>query len=397
MFSDVPRTPLPYSHPWNATLLDRRRSLARGSRRIAYVYERPDTSTFRYRVFNMVEALSADPALDTGAAWFTLAEVCDDQSFVDTVDVLILCRVRYSDPVVRLVSRARAHQVRVLFDVDDLVCDSRFIHMICETLDVSPRGEEDWDHWFAYVARMEAMLRCCDGAIATTPALARHLSHQMPGFPVATLANFLNRAQGEVSRRLLEGKTTGGYRRDAQVTIGYLSGTPSHNRDFQIVAPALAELMDRFHQVRLCIVGFMAIPSVLAPLADRIDTVPLQDFLNLQRWTAGMEICLAPLQRNAFTECKSELKFFEAGAVGVPLVATPTDTMSRAITHGRNGFLCLAQDWYPCLETIARDLVDGPQDWYQGVSGRAAEDAFAHHSWVDRGRAVVDALEVAAP
>lgn len=396
MFLDIPGTPLPYAPPWDAPLSDRRRRLARGRRHIAYVYEIPDTSTFRYRVFNMVEALCADTDLGVGASWFTLAEVRRDSSFVDAVDVLILCRLRYSDPVVALIARARAHGVRVLFDVDDLIFDTRLVHLVCETLDVSPRSDADWDHWFAYVGRMEATLRCCDGAIATTPALARRLAEHLPGLPVATLPNFLNPTQGEVSRRFLERKVSGGYRRDAQLTLGYLSGTPSHNRDFQVVAPAAAEVMAEFAEVRLCIVGFIDLPDVLAPLSDRIDRVPLQDFLNLQRWTATMEICIAPLQRNTFTDCKSELKFFEAGAVGVPIVASASDTMTRVIRNGENGFLCSAQDWFGRLAEVARALRGDGTDWYQAISARAAEDTFANHSWVGRGRAIVEELGVVA-
>src|SRR5271155_3547971 len=59
MLLDAVSPPLPYNEPWKASLEERVRMLGSGDRRVAYVYENPDTSTFRYRVYNMVEALGA--------------------------------------------------------------------------------------------------------------------------------------------------------------------------------------------------------------------------------------------------------------------------------------------------------------------------------------------------
>ena len=50
-----------YVDPWLSSLDDRLRQLAAQPRRIAYFYEYPDTSTFRYRVFNPGLTLAANP------------------------------------------------------------------------------------------------------------------------------------------------------------------------------------------------------------------------------------------------------------------------------------------------------------------------------------------------
>ena len=55
---------------------------------------------------------------------------------------------------------------------------------------------------------------------------------------------------------------------------------------------------------------------------------------------AGVDINLAPLEiGNPFCESKSELKFFEAGLLGVPTVATATRTFCEAISDGKDGFV----------------------------------------------------------
>ena len=46
--------------PWNHVTFDQRLALMmRGSPRAAYFYSVPDTSTFRYRVYNVVQTLAA--------------------------------------------------------------------------------------------------------------------------------------------------------------------------------------------------------------------------------------------------------------------------------------------------------------------------------------------------
>ena len=48
---DLPR--VPYTDPWAEPFDVRRRALLAGRPRVAYYYTVPDTSTFRYRAFNM--------------------------------------------------------------------------------------------------------------------------------------------------------------------------------------------------------------------------------------------------------------------------------------------------------------------------------------------------------
>ena len=55
---------------------------------------------------------------------------------------------------------------------------------------------------------------------------------------------------------------------------------------------------------------------------------------------------------NDFTNCKSELKFFEAGLVETTTIASPTCTFKKAIIDGENGFLAEADEWYDKLEYL---------------------------------------------
>ena len=346
------RRPVPYTDPWDVPLGERRRRLLAGSPRIAYYYAAPDTSTFRYRVFNMVEALAhAEPA--ASAAWLTAADGAAAIELVAEVDVLVVCRALYSPHVGAVVARARALGKRVLFDVDDLIFDDRYAHLIMETLD-QVVDENGLQFWFGRIARCGATMRLCDGAITTNERLAERI-RAFADIPTWVIPNFLNRAQLAISSEVRESKRDGSRRPGDRIRLGYFSGTPTHNRDFAIVESALARLLDVDPRVQLLVVGFLPDTHRLAPFGDRVRMLPLLDFLNLQLAIADVDVNLAPLQDNEFTNCKSELKYFEAAVVGTVTVASPTFTLGRAITHGVNGFLARAHEWYDVLlETIER-------------------------------------------
>jgi hypothetical protein len=105
----------------------------------------------------------------------------------------------------------------------------------------------------------------------------------MGGAPVGVVPNYLAPDQEAASRRLLDAKRRRGFRGDERVTVGYFSGTPTHNKDFAVAAPALARLLAADPGVDLRIGGFPPSIGSLAPFAERIEVVPLQDYLNLQR------------------------------------------------------------------------------------------------------------------
>ncbi|MEK9173784.1 MAG: glycosyltransferase, partial [Patescibacteria group bacterium] len=72
---------------------------------------------------------------------------------------------------------------------------------------------------------------------------------------------------------------------------------------------------------------------------------------------ASMDINVAPLELgNPFCEAKSELKFFEAGLLGVPTVAVANETYKGAINDGVDGFVAASEEeWYEKLKMLIMD------------------------------------------
>lgn len=385
---DASNARVAYADPWIEGFRERRLALLKGSPRIAYYYAQPDPSIFRYRVFNMIEALGyAEP--EAAASWLTAD---DDRAIelIDDIDVLVVCRALYAPHIGALIARAKALGKRVLFDIDDLTFDDRYAHLIMETLD-QPVDEKRLQLWFGHISRYSATLRLCDGVIVTNEFLAERI-RQFTDLPTWVIPNFLNGAQLELSARVRRAKGDLGTSWTNRVNLGYFSGTPTHNRDFAIVEPALVRLLDEDPRIRIRIVGFPPQSERLAGYDDRVEILPWQDFLNLQLAIAGVDINLAPLQDNVFTNCKSDLKYFEAAIVGTVTVASPTYAFRGSITHGVNGFFARSDEWYQVLrETIDR-LADLP-----GIAANAAADVLQRYSPPAQAAALRAALQLDGP
>ncbi len=378
-----------YQAPWDISFDDRMTLLTRGSPRVAYFYSVPDTSTFRYRAYNVAQSLSVHAsAARPSAAWFTAADFEQMDRVLSACDILVLCRNSlYNDQIARLAAQARARGRRILFDVDDLVFDPAYTHLLIDTLGLDMRNPAVWDYWFSYIGRVAATFALADGVLVTNSYLGAR-AEAWSGKPSRVLPNFLNREQQEISDRIWSAKETGGWARDGRINLGYFSGSPSHNRDFSLVSHAIAELMDENSAIWLQIVGFLEPGSELARHQARIQPLPLQDFVNLQRAIGTVEINLVPLQDNPFTHCKSELKWFEAAIVGALTVASPTEAYRNVIDHGSNGWISSAHVWKETLTDIVRDL----DDTRAKVAPRARAEARDRFGWDQQAACIEAAL-----
>ena len=389
MFVGIP-SEINYADPWLSSFDERMRQLTAQPRRIAYFYEYPDTSTFRYRAFNPGLTLAANPELGVSGAWFDHRDLNADESFIDVAHALVICRARYNARVAYMVARARTRGIPILFDCDDLVFDFRRAHLLVDSLGVDSSSEAIWDYWFAYTGRLGATLRLCNSFVTTNEYLAERALECHPRLRTAIVPNYFNPAQQDFSQSCYRAKQKSNWARDGRIHIGYFSGTPSHARDFSIVAPAIGRLLARDPRVVLRVTGFLELDQELLRYRDQIEFCPLQDFLNLQRLIAEVEINIAPLQENAFTNCKSELKFFEAAICGTLTLATPTFTFRNSIVNGKTGFLVPSYSWDSVLNEAIAVVEDKPR--YETIAAAAFEYAQKTYGWDGHAHAIVRAV-----
>ena len=330
--------------PWDLPLSERLLLLKEGTTRVAYFSELPDQASFRYRCYNMAQALNLYSSRFSGSFFF-LSDLFALDNLADSADVLVLSRVRYDGHVHRLIDQFRRAGKPVISDIDDLVFSPRYAGLVARSLDHPTEGKVI-DSWFAFLSRVGETLRLSDAAIVSTEHL-RHLLSSESDIPVKVVSNFLNEEQlvvSELARADKHNRT-----RDV-VTLGYFSGSASHSLDFAIIAPALRDLLVEKEHLRLVLAGHIDVPPVLTEVRNQLEFVPYMDILELQQAIAAVDVNLVVLQDNDFTYCKSELKFFEAAIVETPTVATATPVFDSVINHGKNGFLVRDEDWWSVLD-----------------------------------------------
>lgn len=320
-------------------------ALKDGRKLALYFVEKPDSSTFRYRCYNTFAATKNSK--NWQAVYFFKNEVETVEELLPKSNVLILGRQSGQEKLItRLATLAHQNGIKIGLDIDDLVFDMKYLDMMLDTI-----GEKvNQSYWLAYFASVQAIAKQMDFFITTNDFLVGKLQESY-GKPCAVICNSLNDEQINASLAYVGRKQ---HRKSKQFTIGYFSGSPTHAKDFQVAEPDLVKFLNKHHDAILNVVGFMRFSDETKKLVNsgRIQFLPMVDFRKLQRLMSEVDVNIAPLVINDFTNCKSELKFFEAAIVETTTLASPTYTFERAIEDGKTGFLCQSDQWFDRLEYL---------------------------------------------
>ena len=385
--------PIFYRDPWNLPFAERFDDFLSGAYRVAYYCEQPDRSTFRYRCFAMAEAINSHVS-KASAGYFWESDGLKLIDVAKEADVLVISRARYTWELEQLITVARNWGARIFFDVDDLVVEPAMVVPLLQGIGhfspgYGPEMEKGYDLWFSYVSRLRTTMELTDCVIATNDYLAAELN-KVTDLPVKVINNFMSEEQVRYSNELVSSKSVTG---DAlqDLYIGYFSGTATHSGDFAIATEALATVMKERPRVRLRIVGDLDLTGTpLEAFADRMETRQAVDFLNLQRFISATEININPLQDTVFHNCKSELKYFDAAAVKVPTLASPTFAYRQAIEDGYNGRLVDDDAWY---ETLL-DVIDNYETLGVEMGERAYSQAMQRFTGQGNANRISEALGI---
>lgn len=342
--------------PWEISLAERIVYMTKndGKKICIIVYEKADTSTFRYRGYNIFQSMQNSSKWKS--VYFFADELDSICFYLKRISIVVASRTRWTHKIQRFIEQVKMCGIPFLFDTDDCVFDLDCLPVLMNTLNVAER-EEDYDYWFSYVSRMGHVAEQADGYISTNSFLGAKLEqkYKKKGY---VIPNFLNEQQIAFSKKCceLKNKEEG----NGKFVIGYFSGTPSHINDFLVVYRDILELMEKYSDIYLYVVGFMEFPREMVPLVKtgRIKLLKLVDFITLQKLIAEVDVNIVPLVINDFTNCKSELKYFEASIVDTITCASPIYTYKNAIEDGVNGFLCSQTQWYDTLELIYLQRAD---------------------------------------
>jgi glycosyltransferase involved in cell wall biosynthesis len=336
----------PSTTPWDLSLRERLALLKPHTHRVAYFAPKPDAASFRYRCYNMSQALN-NGSKEVSASYFYLSDLQHIENLADYADSLVIFRTPYDTDVDRVMTRFRRAGKKVFFDIDDLVFDVRFAPLVTSNLNYKLFGK-DIDQWFAFISNIGACLSLCDHVITTNSYIGQRVK-EFTSLPVSVIPNFINQEQRAVSDRLFESQN---FSTGPGLSLGYFSGSHSHAKDFAVAEKGVVDFLQEAPSSTLTLLGHLDLTDELEKVKTQIVRKPFMNFMELQSAIADVDVSLSPLQSSPFTFSKSELKFFEAAVVGTVTVATPTPVFTQAINHEVSGYLSGASQWSEQLHTI---------------------------------------------
>lgn len=299
----------------------------------------------RYRCEHVAEELSFQ-------GYRTSVTVQDNPfllSYAEQFSVFVFHRVLYTGQAKKLFERLKELKKEIIFETDDLVYDPQFLVHMDYFQKMNSLERKLYEHGVGGEMLADPYVKV---ATTTTGFLADKL--RALGKQVFVVPNKLSQSDVALADAAWQRKAPG---KEGIVRVGYLSGTPSHNKDFATITEALIRLFDLYPSMRLVLTGPIDTDAALRPYEDRIERVPLIPRKEFFGHIATLDINLAPLELdNPFCESKSELKFFEAGIVGVPTVAVANRTFREAIADGVDGFVATkTEEWVEKLGKLIGD------------------------------------------
>jgi glycosyltransferase involved in cell wall biosynthesis/predicted O-methyltransferase YrrM len=267
----------------------------------------------------------------------------------DATEILVLQRVAFLRGHTerrKLVQGARVKGKLVLADFDDYVFDPNFDYKRW-VWGLSVLTKEQLDNYMPGVIGYHEMLRDCTAAIFATPFLAA--SAERIGLRSLVHRNSLNE---RYIRSSLQAMTMRPSR--SRITVGYVSGTRTHDADFREAEDALIRVLQRHPELELRIFGLLELGPKFDPVKDQVKQVGPTSYYDMPKIISEFDINIAPLEQgNPYCQGKSEVKYLESAAVAVPTIASRSDSYIFAIANGSNGLLAgSTQEWFENLETL---------------------------------------------
>lgn len=242
------------------------------------------------------------------------------------------------------IRRWQARGITVLYEVDDWLRGIRKL-----------RNHDFKDHFGRDdVEAYELCMRAADGVICSTEWLARRYQSVNPNTFVCR--NGLDLKRYALTRPERE-----------QVAIGW-AGATGHVDGVKPWVAGVAEVMRAHQDTRFISVG-QPFAQWLEPEfgAQRCLSVPFSAFDTYPAAMTLFDVALAPAGKGSFFQGKSDLRWLEAGALGIPLIADPE--VYPDIEHGVTGFHAATPEQMGSI--LAELVADRPLRERVGAAARA--------------------------
>jgi O-antigen biosynthesis protein len=274
--------------------------------------------------------------------------------YADKFKIFVFHRIIYTPAIEKLLRKIKEQNKEIIFDTDDLLFDEAYLAQSDYLNNINDLEKKAYAKGLGAEILNDPYVKVC---MTTTTYLADKLRER--GKKVFVVPNKLSNKDLEMTDVILSERKRikESNQNNNTIKIGYFSGTISHNKDFAVISDALMKIMEKYSHVELVLVGPLDIENKLNKFKDRVTQLPYVPRKKHFENVSMVDVNLLPLETgNPYCESKSELKFFEAGILGVPTVASGTQTLREAIIDGEDGYLAdTKEEWENKLGQLIED------------------------------------------
>lgn len=293
-----------------------------------------------YRCF--VPALTLDQSnggrFDTN---FLMHDQCipPNKKQLDGMDLVVFQRA-VGSLFVDWAKECRARDIKTIFEMDD---------------DLFHIPKNNPAAWFWHKKAVQKLLRqmidLSDTIVVSTPPLRERIIEET-GRKDTTVA--FNHLHPQVwGPAVVDGVQR--FPNHGRVVIGW-QGSNTHDADFKVALPALARILDDYPQAVVRFFGNvpMTVKGVIPETRFQWARGVPFDRYPATLYFMNYDIGLAPVTTAKFNLSKSNLKWLEYSALGVPCVASAVYPYKETgIRHGETGFLASTEsEWYTALAAL---------------------------------------------
>jgi len=262
---------------------------------------------------------------------------------IKCADLVMIQRdfAKFSKAYQQVVSESQKYQKNIVFDIDDLLIEL-------------PPTHPDYSTYNRTKGAILSSIVEADAITCSTSKIAENISIYNPNTIV--LPNYLNDTLWKIrTDNLIHHNKS-----NQALVIGYL-GAHSHSPDLALIQPVLEKILhEHGDEVVLRIWGMEPPPSLKGCHQVEWLDISLVDYAQFANYFSkqSCDIFIAPLADNTFNCNKSNLKFLEYSALGVPGVYSRLAPYASVINHGENGLLASSlEEWEQALENLLSDPI----------------------------------------
>ena len=299
---------------------------------------------FSSRVFNQIEQLKAG-FLESNAYFYRNFE----PTMVLDYRVIIFYLCPWTAKVNEAITLAKKLNKKVIFDVDNLLIDTKYTNMIPFIKSLSIKEKKLFDE---NIVRIGKTLKLCDFAVTTTKVLAKELKHYISN--VFINPDVVNEEMWKLSYDIL--KKENDKKMKDHLIIGYWNENIALNSNFDMIKPVLLKILKEFKNVEILFFGELNYSVNYKNYKEFQSQINYKEVTNLKKLLqiiSNVDIILAPLENNIFNAAQNEIKWVEAALVKVPTVASNFGVFKQVIKDKETGILCSElNDWYISLKNL---------------------------------------------